>query len=68
MARIAKKPDVVEELGHGKQEIYVFERNFGAIIERAHRFWEKGAELVAEEEAELLALLRRLGAPIARKK
>lgn len=68
MARIAKKPEALEEIGHVRQEIYVFERNFGVIINRVHKFWEKGAEIVAEEEAELLALLRRHGAPIALKK
>ncbi len=68
MARIAKKLDVAEEVGHVRQEIYVFERNFGLIIDRVHKFWAQGAEVLAEEEAELLALLRRHGAPLALKK
>ncbi|MDE2097778.1 MAG: hypothetical protein KGL39_11055 [Patescibacteria group bacterium] len=51
-----------------KQEIFVLEKNFGAIIGGVHRFWEKGTEFIKEEESELVSFFHRTGAPIVLKK
>lgn len=44
--------------------VYVLEENFGRIINRAHRFWERGSEFNAEKDAELIALFHREGAKL----
>lgn len=51
-----------------KEEIYVLEKNFGAIINGVHRFWEKGSEFVKKEEGDLISFFHRNGAPISLKK
>lgn len=43
-----------------KRKVWVLERNHGAIIGAVHQFYEAGTQV----EGDLLATLRRAGAPL----
>ncbi|MHB1023343.1 MAG: hypothetical protein ACYC0Z_13130 [Acidobacteriaceae bacterium] len=60
--------EIVSKKKTVKSEIYVLEKNFGAIIERVHQFWEKGEEFIVGKDDEMIAFFHRAGAAIKPKK
>lgn len=60
--------EIVSKKKTVKSEIYVLEKNFGALVDRAHLFWEKGKEFVVGVDDELIAFFHRAGAAIKPKK
>ncbi len=53
-----------EEVKAPKPEIYVLAKNFGPVIAGKSYWWSKGTEFSMPEDAEVVSLMFKLGAPL----